>query len=83
MIVKRSCWLIFDVNDIARMYRRDNRMTIGVNERVIKVNIKYDTDLFKTPTYETTVNVGSQPEINIDISDLEKEIRKLKESNLK
>jgi len=80
MIKKRSCWLVFDVNDIRRMYKRPTAMTLKPHERVVKVNLKYDDQMFQTPQFENTVDITRKPEIDIEVGELEKEIKALKQN---
>jgi len=42
------------------------------------VNLKYDDQLFQTPQFENTVDITGKSEIDIEVGELEKEIRALK-----
>ena len=76
LIMKCTVWIVIGKDGFHRARKR--KPPVSSNEYVFKLDLTAADKLFTKPSFESSIEIGSNPNISLDIKELEEKIQTLK-----
>jgi hypothetical protein len=76
--MKDILWIVIGPDGVHRT--RKTKPPVGPNEFAIKLALSAEDKLFAKPSFESTIEIGPNQNITLEIKELEEQISELKQS---